>query len=72
MLFRSQNTMNQHLSSEAIQTLVNHLPDHVKIALFEKAAELDCPIEAAIEMAIASFLDDEAFSFEDCLLSQRQ
>ena len=27
--------------------------------------------EAAIEMAIASFLDDEAFNFEDCLLSQR-
>ena len=63
--------MHQHLSSEAIQTLVNHLPDYVKIALLEKAAELDCPIEAAIEMAIASFLDDEAFSFEDCLLSQR-
>ena len=64
--------MHQHLSPEAIQTLVNHLPGHVKIALLEKAAELDCPIEAAIEMAIASFLDDEAFSFEDCLLSQRQ
>ena len=63
--------MHQHLSSEAIQTLVNHLPDYVKIALLEKAAELDCPIEAAIEMAIASFLDDEAFSFEDCLLSRR-
>ena len=64
--------MHQHPSSEAIQTLINHLPDYVKIALLEKAAELDCPIEAAIEMAIASFLDDEAFSFEDCLLSQRQ
>ena len=63
--------MHQNLSSEAIQTLVNHLPDHVKIGLLEKAAELDCPIEAAIEMAIASFLDDEAFSFEDCLLNRR-
>ena len=45
--------MHQHLSLEDIQTLVNHLPDYVKIALLEKAAELDCPIEAAIEMAIA-------------------
>ena len=67
-----QTLTTQHLSPEAIQALVNHLPDYVKIALLEKAAELDCPIEAAIEMAIASFLDDEAFSFEDCLLSQRQ
>ena len=67
-----QTLTTQHLSPEAVQTLVNHLPDYVKIALLEKAAELDCPIEAAIEMAIASFLDDEAFSFEDCLLSQRQ
>ena len=40
--------MHQHLSLEAIQTLVNHLPDKVKIALLAKAAELDCPIEAAV------------------------
>ena len=48
--------MHQHLSSEAIQTLVNHLPDYVKIALLEKAAELNCTIEAAIEMAITQCL----------------
>jgi hypothetical protein len=58
----------QRLSTEAIATLVEHLPDYVKVALAEKAAALECPIEAAIEMAIASFLDEEAFSFEDCLL----
>ena len=66
-----QTLTTQHLSPEAIQTLVNHLPDYVKVALLEKSTELDCPIEATIEMAIASFLDDEAFSFEDCLLNQR-
>ena len=48
--------MHQHLSSEAIQTLVNHLPEYVKVALLEKAAELDCPIEAAIEMAFTKCL----------------
>jgi len=47
------------------------LPDYVKVALLAKAAELECSLEATIEMAIASFLDSEAFSFEDCLLSQR-
>jgi len=43
----------------------------VKVALMEKATQLECSLEAAIEMAIASFLDSEAFSFEDFLLSQR-
>jgi hypothetical protein len=56
----------------AIATLLEHLPDYVKVALAKKAAELECPMEAAIEMAIASFLDEEAFSFEDCLLAKRQ
>jgi len=45
--------------------------DFVKVALTEKSAELDCSIEGVVEMAIASFLDEEAFSFEDCLLAQR-
>ncbi len=67
-----QTLPNQHLSAEAIQTLLGHLPDYVKAALAEKAVEMECPIEGAIEMAIASFLDEEAFSFEDCLLAKRQ
>ena len=51
-----QNTMHQHLSSEAIQTLVNHFPEYVKIELLENAVELDCPSEAAIEMAFTECL----------------
>jgi hypothetical protein len=61
----------QHLPPEAIHSLMLHLPDYVKIALMEKATQLEFSLEVAIEMAIASFLDSEAFSFEDCLLSQR-
>jgi hypothetical protein len=65
-------TLNiQHLPPEAIHLLMTHLPDFVKVAMMEKATQLECSLEAAIEMAIASFLDSEAFSFEDCLLSQR-
>jgi hypothetical protein len=65
-------TLNiQHLPPEAVRSLMTHLPDYVKVALMEKATQLECSLEAAIEMAIASFLDPEAFSFEDCLLSQR-
>ncbi|MGB0563715.1 MAG: hypothetical protein ACPGVO_18240 [Spirulinaceae cyanobacterium] len=62
---------SQHLSSDAIAQLVSHLPDYVKVALLEKSTVMDCPLEATIEMAIANFLDDEALSFEDCLLAQR-
>ncbi|XZN89523.1 MAG: hypothetical protein ACM65M_17880 [Microcoleus sp.] len=66
------HTLNiQHLPPEAIHSLMLHLPDYVKVALMEKATQLECSLEAAIEMAIASFLDSEAFNFEDCLLSQR-
>jgi hypothetical protein len=66
------HTLNiQHLPPEAIHLLMTHLPGYVKVALMEKATQLEWSLEVAIEMAIASFLDSEAFSFEDCLLSQR-
>ncbi len=67
----NQTFTTQHLSPEAISLLVNDLPDHVKAALLKKSAELECSLEATIEMAVSSFLDEEAFSFEDCLLAQR-
>jgi hypothetical protein len=61
-----------HLTSDDIQVLLTALPEFVREALQERSQKLDCPMEAAIEMAIASFLDAEAFSFEDCLLAQRE
>ncbi|WP_293150693.1 MULTISPECIES: hypothetical protein [unclassified Microcoleus] len=67
----TQTIATQHLSTEAIHQLVDYLPDYIKAALLSKSAELECPLEAAIEMAISSFLDEESFSFEDCLLAKR-
>ncbi|MFK0733262.1 MAG: hypothetical protein ACFKPT_05960 [Gloeotrichia echinulata GP01] len=67
----TQTLSTQHLSPEVIDLLVNNLPDYIKAALLKKSAELECSLEATIEMAISSFLDEEAFSFEDCLLAQR-
>lgn len=61
----------QHLPPEAIHQLVSYLPNYVQTALHEKAIEMECSLEATVEMAIASFLDEEAFSFEDCLLAKR-
>jgi hypothetical protein len=43
----------------------------VIVHLNEKAVGLEYPIEAVVEMEIASFLDEEAFSFEDYWLAQR-
>jgi hypothetical protein len=61
----------QHLPPESINQLVNYLPDYIKLALMEKSRELECSLEATIEMAISSFLDEESLSFEDCLLAKR-
>jgi putative membrane protein len=69
----------QHLSPESIDSrfetlrerIVNSLPDYIKVALIEKSTELECPLEATIEMAISRFLDEESLSFEDCLLAKR-
>ena len=67
----NQTLTIQHLPPEAVQRLLEYAPDYVKTALSEKAAELECSLEAVVEMALASFLDGEAFSFEDCLLAKR-
>lgn len=67
----TQTITTQHLSNQAIAELVNNLPDYIKTALLTKSRELECPLEATIEMAIANFLDEEALSFADCLLAQR-
>ncbi|MBE9138050.1 hypothetical protein IQ254_12765 [Nodosilinea sp. LEGE 07088] len=65
----TQTVFTQHLPPEAIHQLVGYLPDYIKEGLEQKASELDCSLEAVIELALASLLDDEAFSFEDCLLA---
>ena len=67
----NQTLTIEHLPPEAVQQLLEYAPDYVKTAFSEKAAELECSLEAVVEMALASFLDREAFSFEDCLLAQR-
>ncbi|MEG5038633.1 MULTISPECIES: hypothetical protein [unclassified Microcoleus] len=42
------------------------MPDRIQAALIARAAESEYPIEAVIDMAIASFLDTEALGFVDC------
>jgi hypothetical protein len=66
---RSQYPFTQNPRSDP--QLLNYLPDYIKAALLEKSTELECSLEATLEMAIASFLDEEAFSVEDYLLAKR-
>ncbi|MCU0569560.1 MAG: hypothetical protein MUF49_23660 [Oculatellaceae cyanobacterium Prado106] len=59
-------TTTEHLSAEAAQTFLNALPDKIKLGLQTYAAEIDYPLEAVIEMAIASFLDEDSMTFVGC------
>jgi hypothetical protein len=56
----------EHLSSKAASDLMGAVPEKIRSALVAYAAEIDYPIEAVVEMALASFLDEDAMSFQDC------
>jgi hypothetical protein len=56
----------EQLSSSDAKVILEHLPERVRTALIDRAAEIEYPVEAVIEMAIASFLDTEALGFADC------
>ena len=61
-----QQVTEQHLSPAAIQTLLMAVPEKIRIALIVYAEELEYPVEAVIEMAIAGLLDEDAITFADC------
>ncbi|AFY59352.1 hypothetical protein [Synechococcus sp. PCC 6312] len=56
----------EQLSPADAKIILKCLPQRVQDALIARASEIDYPVEAIIEMAIASFLDTEALSFADC------
>lgn len=56
----------EQLSPIAGQIILEQLPERIKNAVIARAAEIDYPIEAVIEMAIAGYLDPHAIGFADC------
>ena len=56
----------EQLSATDAKIILERLPEKIKAALIARAAKIDYPVEAIIEMAIASFLDTEALGFADC------
>jgi hypothetical protein len=58
--------LQEQLSLADAEIILGRLPDRIQAALIARAAEIEYPLEAVIEMAIASFLDTEALGFVDC------
>lgn len=61
-----QTQLHEQLSLLDAEVILLRLPERIRTALIDRAAEIDYPIEAVVEMAIASFLDTEALGFVDC------
>ncbi|MBO1347014.1 MAG: hypothetical protein EBE86_006275 [Hormoscilla sp. GUM202] len=61
-----QAKLEEQLSDSDAEIILERLPEGIRTALIARASEIDYPVAAVIEMAIASFLDTEALSFVDC------
>jgi hypothetical protein len=61
-----QTQCQQRLSLSDAEIILLRLPERIRKAFIARAAEIEYPIEAVVEMAIASFLDTEALGFADC------
>ena len=61
-----QTKLLEQLSATDAQVILERLPEQLRAAMIARAVEIEYPIEAVVEMAIASFLDSEALGFADC------
>jgi hypothetical protein len=61
-----QTKLQEQLSLADAEVILGRLPERIRAALIARASEIEYPIEAVLEMAIASFLDIEALGFADC------
>jgi hypothetical protein len=61
-----QTKLLEQLSAADAAIILERLPERIRTAMIDRATEIEYPIEAIVEMAIASFLDTEALGFVDC------
>jgi hypothetical protein len=61
-----QAKLQEQLSPVDAEAILGRLPERIRAAIVDRAAEIEYPVEAVVEMAIASFLDTEALGFADC------
>jgi hypothetical protein len=57
---------SERLNPVAARMMLAAFPPHITAAFERRAKEINYPVEAVLEMAIAGFLDGEAISFTDC------
>jgi hypothetical protein len=64
----------EHLSPVAARMILAAFPDHIRAAFERRTQDIDYPVEAVLEMAIAGFLEAfattfvvrEALTFSEC------
>ena len=61
-----QSTTLEQLTPTAAQAILENLPERIRLAFIDRASEINYPIEAVVEMALAGYLDSEAIGFVDC------
>ncbi|MBV8885467.1 MAG: hypothetical protein JO235_15930 [Chroococcidiopsidaceae cyanobacterium CP_BM_RX_35] len=61
-----QSAKLEQLSPTDAQVILDRMPERIRLAYIAHATEIEYPVEAVVEMALASFLDDEALGFADC------
>jgi hypothetical protein len=61
-----QSATFEQLTPAAAQIILGQLPERIRKAFVQRAAEIDYPLEAVLEMAMAGYLDREAIAFVDC------
>jgi hypothetical protein len=66
MLPSAEFETTEHLNPVAARMMLAAFPEHIRSAIERRAKEIDYPVEAVLEMAIAGFLDGESLSFVDC------
>jgi len=57
-----QSKTLEQLTPAAAQTILENLPERIRSAFIDRAAEINFPVEAVVEMALAGYLDSEAIT----------
>jgi flagellar motor switch protein FliG len=61
-----QSATFEQLTPDAAEAILEQLPERIRKAFAQRAAEINYPVEAVVEMALAGYLDREAIAFVDC------
>ena len=61
-----QSTTLEQLTPTAAQAILENLPERIRLAFIDRASEINYPVEAVVEMALAGYLDSESIGFVDC------